>query len=231
MRFEIADTPDFGLLCATFEAPGETLVAESGAMVSHSAGVQMTTSMRGGLMAAAKRKLLGGESLFQNTFTASAAGEHVLLAPAPEGDLRSRELAAGEAFFLQSGAYLAHHGDLKIDTKWGGVRSFFGGVGFFMLRLEGPGQVFFNSYGAIHEVEVGPGGYVCDTGHIVGFTGGLDFRVRPFGGMKGLFFSGEGLVCEFSGHGRLYIQTRAAPSLAAFLEPFRRVQRRSQGGD
>lgn len=226
MKYEIVDAPDFGLLKLTLEA-GEKVVGESGAMVAMGDAIKVQTQMRGGLLAAAKRKLLGGESLFQNTFIATSPAQELYLAPPAEGDLRARELARGETFFLQSGNYLAHVGDeLTLDTKWGGVRSFFGGIGFFMLRIVGPGTLFYASYGAIHEVPVGSAGYTCDTGHIVGFTDGLEYSVRTFGGFKGLFFSGEGLVCDFEGNGSLFVQTRNAPSLAAFLHPFRRVQQR-----
>jgi uncharacterized protein (TIGR00266 family) len=226
MRHEILDAPDFGLLKLTLEA-GEKVVAESGAMVAMGPSVAIETKMRGGLLAAAKRKLLGGESIFQNTFTATAAGQELYLAPPVEGDVTKRELAPGETFFLQSGNYLAHVGEqLVLDTQWGGVRSFFGGIGFFMLKVVGPGTLFYASYGAIHEVAVGAGGYTCDTGHIVGFTSGLEYNVRTFAGFKGLFFSGEGLVCDFEGRGTLFVQTRKAPSLAAFLHPFRPVQQR-----
>jgi uncharacterized protein (TIGR00266 family) len=145
-----------------------------------------------------------------------------LAAPA-EGDLRALELAPGQEFYLQSGAYVAHIGDgLQLDTKWGGVKSFFSGVGFFMLRAVGPGTLFYAAYGAIHEVQV-EHSYVCDTGHIVGFSPGLTYSVRKFGGFKGLFFSGEGLICEFQGHGSLMLQTRNPSSLASFLQPFRPV--------
>lgn len=230
MKHEIIDAPNFAMLKLTFEAPGERVVAESGAMVAMDTEIAIETTMRGGLLAAAKRKMLGGESLFQNTYSAKAAGQALYLAPPAEGDLKARTLAAGETLFLQSGAYVAHVGDgLVLDTKWGGVRSFFGGVGFFLLRLTGPGTVFFGSYGAIHQVEVGPEGYTADTGHIVAFTEGLQYRVRPFGGMKGLFFSGEGLVCDFDGRGSLLLQTRNPASLAAFLHPFRSVKSRNSG--
>ncbi|MBI4510015.1 MAG: TIGR00266 family protein [Deltaproteobacteria bacterium] len=225
MKHQVLDSPDFGLLKTTFEAPGERLVSEAGAMVAMSSGLKMDTNMRGGLLAAAKRKLLGGESMFQNTYVATAAGQEVWLAPAPEGDIRHRRLGVGETLFLQSGAYVAHFGDkLQLDTKWGGVRSFFGGIGFFLLRVVGPGDLFFYSYGAIHEVDVGGGGYACDTGHVVAFTDGLEYEIHKFGGFKGLFFSGEGLICRFRGEGKLFLQTRNAPSLAAFLEPFRPVK-------
>lgn len=226
MQHEIIDAPDFGMVRLRLDS-GERVVAESGAMVAMTSDVQVETKLRGGLLAAAKRKLLGGESLFQNTFIARVPSQEVLLAPPSEGDVRVRELARGEVFYLQSGNYLAHVGEeLVLDTQWGGVRSFFGGVGFFMLRVTGPGTLFYSSYGAVHEVLVGAGGYTCDTGHIVGFDSSLEYRVRTFGGFKGLFFSGEGLVCDFEGHGRLFLQTRNAPALAAFLHPFRPVRQR-----
>lgn len=224
MQYDILDAPDFGMLKITFSQHGEQVVAESGAMVAMSSGIRVDTKARGGILSAAKRKMLGGESIFQNTFTASGPGETLFLAPPPEGDVRALQLGAGEEFFLQSGAYLAHMGDgLVLDTRWGGVKSFFSGLGFFMLRVVGPGTVFYASYGAVHQVNVN-GTYTCDTGHIVGFPPALQYRVRKFGGFKGLFLSGEGLVCEFSGSGPLMLQTRNPTSLASFLHPYRPVR-------
>jgi uncharacterized protein (TIGR00266 family) len=224
MKYEILDSPDFAMLQMTLDA-GERVVAESGAMVAHDSQITVETNMRGGLLGAAKRKLLGGESLFQNTFTSGGTGQRIYLAAPSEGDLRSQDLAPGEEFFLTSGAYVAHIGDsLEIDTKFGGVKGFFSGVGLFMLRIVGPGTVFYGSYGALHPVEVGAEGYIVDTGHIVGFTSGLSYKVRAFNGFKGLFFSGEGLVAEFSGQGTVYAQTRNASSLVSFLHPFRPVK-------
>ncbi len=228
MQHQLIDTPDFGMLQITFEQPNETIVAESGAMVAMDTGINMQTSMRGGLLAAAKRKMLGGESLFQNTFTASGPGQRLFLAPGPEGDLRAMNLAPGQSFFLQSGAYVAHVGEqLVLDTKFGGVKGFFGGAGFFMLKVTGPGTVYYCSYGALHEIDVPPEGYTIDNDHLVGFTEGLEYNVRKFGGFRGLFFSGEGLVCDFSGQGKIYLQTRNAGALASFLHPFRPVQSKS----
>lgn len=224
MNHEIIDAPDFGMLRVDFEASGEQITAEAGAMVAMSSAVTMSTSMRGGMVRAAKRKLLGGESIFQNVFMATGPGQTLYLAPPPEGDLRRFELSSGEEIFLQSGSYLAHVGDrLVLDTTWAGVKSFFGGVGLFMLKVSGPGELYFTSYGAIHEIEI-DGSYTCDTGHIVAFTSGLAYSIRKFGGFKGLFFSGEGLVCEFRGTGKLYLQTRNIGSLTAFLERFRPVK-------
>lgn len=228
MKYEILDSPDFALIQFVLNQ-GESVVAESGAMVAQDTQVSVQTSMRGGLWNAAKRKLLGGESLFQNVFTAQANGQRLYFAAAAEGDVATRVLAPGEEFFLQSGAYVAHFGpELVIDTKFGGFKGFFSGVGLFLLRIVGPGTVFFGSYGALHTVPVENGlGYTVDTGHIVGFTSGLSYKIGAFGGFKGLFFSGEGLVANFSGHGTVWVQTRSASNLAAFLHPYRPVERRS----
>ena len=109
MKYEILDSPDFAMLQLVLDA-GDEVVAESGAMVAKDTQIEIATSMRGGLLGAAKRKLLGGESLFQNTFISRAPGQRLYLSAAAEGDLKARQLAPGESLFLQSGAYVAHSG-------------------------------------------------------------------------------------------------------------------------
>ena len=225
MRYELRDKPDFSVVHLAFDQAGESVVVEASSMVARDPGIQMKTSMSGGLGSALKRKLLGGESLFQNTFTATAPGQTIWLAPAPEGDLEVLELNGQMPIFLNSGAFLAAGSGVKLDTQWGGAKGFFSGTGFFLLRADGQGPLFFSAYGGIHAIDVGPAGYICDTGSIVGFTGGLQYQVQKVGGLKSLFFSGEGLVCRFSGQGRLWVSTRSPASLAAFLHPFRRVER------
>lgn len=224
MRYDLIDKPDFGMVRVTFDAPGESILTESGAMVARDSALEMQTSLQGGLLGAAKRKLLGGESLFQNTFRATAPGQTLWLSPAAEGDVMALEMDGAHEVLLNSGAYLASAPTVTLDTKWGGAKGFFSGVGFFLLRCSGTGPLFFNAFGGIHTVDVGQQGYICDTDHIVGFTSGLDYQVRT-GSAKSLFLSGEGLVCHFHGQGRLWISTRNASSLAAFLHPYRRVER------
>ncbi len=230
MNHTLLDRPDYGMDLVTFEAPGESIVVESGAMVARDAGVQMKTSMKGGLLAAAKRKLMGGESLFLNTFTASSAGERLYIAPASEGDVMLMPISPASDLVLSSGAFVAADPGVTLDTKWGGFKGFLSGEGLFFLKASGQGELLVSSYGGIHRIELdGTQPYILDTSHIVGFTGGLDFRIRKVGGMKSLFLSGEGLVCEFTGAGTLWAQTRNPGSLAAFLHPFRRVQTKSNG--
>ena len=217
MDHEIKAKPDFASLTVMLDN-GEQVVTEAGAMMGMSGQLKMETNMKGGLLGAAKRAL-GGESIFMNTYTADADGQRIDIAPSAPGDIHHEELN-GNTLFVQSGSYLASGTGVEVDSKWGGAKTFFGGEGLFMLKISGTGPVWISSYGAIHEVHVSDT-YVVDTGHIVGFEDTLTFNVKKVGGLKSLFFSGEGLVCEFSGQGRLWIQTRNAPSLAGFLHPFR----------
>ncbi|MGK4000683.1 TIGR00266 family protein [Sorangium sp. So ce1024] len=224
MRDEIRDNPEFGVLHVTFEHAGEQIIAESGAMVARDEAIDMKTSLQGGLASALKRRLTAGESLFQNTFTATAPMQSLRLAPAPEGSIERIILRSGMEVFLQSGAYLASTPGITLDTKWQGAKGFFAG-GLSLLRAYGEGLIWFSSYGGIHAIDVGREheGYICDNTHLLAFTEGLRYQVRKLAGLKGLFLSGEGLVCEFHGHGRLWLQTRNPGALSAFLHPFRPV--------
>ena len=224
MQYDILEKPDFSLVRAGFHQAGESLLVESAAMVAKDSALETRTQMQGGLLGAAKRKLLGGETVFQNTFTATAPGQQLWFAPGPEGDLEVVEMDGTTPIFLSSGAFLASAPTVQLDTKWGGAKGFFSGTGMFLLVAQGTGPLFFCAYGGVHAVDVGPAGYICDTSHIVGFTGGLQYTVNKVGGMKSLFFSGEGLVCTFHGQGRLWISTRNPSGLVSFVHPFRRVQ-------
>jgi uncharacterized protein (TIGR00266 family) len=100
------------------------------------------------------------------------------------------------------------------------IRGFFSGEGLFLIKCSGQGDLWFNAYGAIIEIDVN-GTYTVDTSYIVGFTKGLDYHVSSVGGYKSLFFSGEGLVCKFNGTGKLWIQTRQIPAFSSWIFPFR----------
>ena len=220
MQFEIKNKPDFASLHILLDH-GEQIVTEAGAMMGMSPEIDMQTNLKGGLLAAAKRAL-GGESIFLNTYTSTGPGQRLDIAPASPGDMEHLSLN-GSSVMVQSGSYCASTPEVTVDTKWGGARTFFGGEGLLMLKCSGNGDLWFASYGAIHPVDV-QGSYIVDTGHIVAFEDSLSFNIRKVGGIKSLFLSGEGLVCHFSGTGRLWLQTRNVPALASFLHPFRRVR-------
>jgi uncharacterized protein (TIGR00266 family) len=232
MQYNLLQKPEFSMVRFSFDAPGEAVLVEPSVMVGKDSAVTLKTQMQGGLFSAMKRKLLGGESLFQNTYTSTQPGQSLYIAPGPEGDVEVVNVDGVTPIFLSSGAFLASAPTVTLDTKWGGSKGFFSGAGLFLLKAQGQGPLFFNAYGGIHTVDVGQygGGYIVDTSHVVGWMGTMDYRVRSVGGLKSLFLSGEGLVCEFRGTGRLWISTRNPGSLAAFLNPYRKVQRRVQTG-
>jgi uncharacterized protein (TIGR00266 family) len=200
-------------------AGGEKVRVEAASMVGMSAGMTLETTATGGLMKSLKRSLLGGESLFQNVYTAPAGGGEVLVAPSLPGDLQVLTLT--EPMLVQSGAYVASDIDIDLDSKWGGSKSFFGtGGGLFMLRAEGRGQIIVSSYGAIHEITLGPGeSYTIDTGHLVALSESMPFKTRSIGGMKTFMFSGEGFVVDLTGPGRFLMQTRSQDQFLSWLIP------------
>ena len=217
MEHEVLYRPSYSLLKLGLE-PGETVSAEAGAMVSMSSGIDISTKAKGGLFGALKRSVLGGESFFINTFSASQPGE-VTFAPSLPGDICDLELS-GQTFYAQSGAYIASTPEIEVDTKWGGAKTFFSKEGFFLLKISGTGKLFLSSYGAIHEIDLEAGQkYIVDTGHMVAFAEGVDYKVRRVGGLKSTLFSGEGLVCELTGPGRIMIQSRSADAFLAWLIP------------
>ncbi len=221
MRYEIIAKPDFPMIKLLLDA-GESVVAEAGAMVAHSPSVAIKTEARGGILQAAKRSLLGGESFFVNTFTAENGPGEIYFTSATTGDVECITLNNQE-FIMSGGAFVASAPGIKIDSKWGGFKAMFSGEGLFFLKAAGSGEIFFSSFGAIHRVDLN-GEYIVDTGHIVAFEPSLSFKIERVGGLKSLFLSGEGLVCRFSGQGALYIQTRNQNSFAAWADQFRRVE-------
>ena len=89
-----------------------------------------------------------------------------------------------------------------------------------MLRVKGTGTLLVSSYGAIHPVTLAAGEkYVVDTGHLVAFTESIGFRVRTIGGVKSTMFSGEGLVVDLTGPGRVLLQSRSTDQFLAWLIP------------
>ncbi len=217
MQTEILYQPAYSLAKVTL-AGGETMRAESGAMVSMSGGIRIETQATGGFMKSLSRSLLGGESFFQNTFHADQPGE-ITLAPNLVGDIMVFEMQGGEVL-VQSGSYLASATTINVDAKWGGAKSFFASEGLFMLKCSGQGHLIICSYGAIHRVTIPAGqSYIVDTGHIVGFPTTMTYSVRKSGNWKSTVFGGEGLVCEFQGPGDILLQTRSPAEFLSWLIP------------
>ncbi|MBZ5740711.1 TIGR00266 family protein [Nocardioides mangrovi] len=217
MQTEILYGPAYSTAKCTLSA-GETVRAEAGAMLAMSAGLAMETSTQGGVLKGLRRSVLGGESFFMNTFTAQADGAELWLAPALAGDVVAWPING--TLYVQSGSYLASSAGVEVDSSWGGAKTFFSREGLFILKVSGQGDVVLSSYGALHAIDLQPGQtYTVDTGHMVAWTEGVNYAVRKVGSWKSTFFSGEGLVCDLTGPGRIYIQTRSQDAFLGWLIP------------
>jgi len=194
--------------------PGESVVAESGAMVGMSTNVQMQTQS-GGLMKGLKR-LFGGESFFRNTFTANGGQGEVLFATPLCGDMAVLE-AGQKQWCIQNSAFVASSPYVDVKTKTGGFKGMFSGAGLFVLETSGQGQVIIGTFGALEPVQV-DGSMVIDTGHLAAWESTLQYKVGKSGsGWIASFLSGEGLVCHFQGQGTVYLQSRNAAEYGATI--------------
>jgi uncharacterized protein (TIGR00266 family) len=221
----ITHGPSFAMLRVDL-VPGQKVVAEAGAMVARNQQVTMEVKLNAGrkagvfalLMAmiiALIRRFIGGETFFVNHFTTAQNGS-VWLAPTLSGQIQHRRLS-GERLVLSAGAYLAHSGDIDLKMRFGGLRGLLAKEGAFFLEVSGQGELWFTSYGGIEAVDVS-GPFMVDNGHLVGFEGQLDFNIRSAGGgVLGFVASGEGIVCEFNGNGRVYLQSRNLGALTDWV--------------
>lgn len=225
MQHAIKHQPAFPLLEVTL-APHEVLVAEAGTMVARAAEMTMEVKLNTGktsgflsklkaVLVALVRKMVGGDTFFVNHFS-SPHGGWVWLAPPLSGSIRHIPLA-GRHLMLSAGAFVASAGDVDLRVRWGGMRAILAKEGAFFVEASGEGDLWVTSYGAIDEIEV-DGTYLVDSGHLVAFDTSLGFRIRSAGGgLMGFVASGEGLVCEFTGRGKLLIQSRNTGSLVEWV--------------
>jgi len=227
MQHIIKYEPTFSMLQVNL-APGETLIAEAGSMVARSANLNMEVKLNAGRNAgffgkmktffiALICKIIGGETFFVNYFS-SPEGGWLWLVFSLLGGIKPITLN-GNGMIFSSGAYLASIGEIDLKMRWGGLRALLAKEGAFFVEASGTGQVFVTSYGAIEEIQCN-GSYVVDNGHIVGFEPQLNFNIKSGGGgLLGFLASGEGIVCEFQGQGKILIQTRNTGALVDWLTP------------
>jgi uncharacterized protein (TIGR00266 family) len=217
MEIDIQYRPSYSLAIARL-GPNEKIRAESGAMVSFSEGVEIETKAAGGLFKSLGRSLLGGESFFQNFWKAGPQGGEVTLAPDLPGDIAMLEMK-GETVLVQAGSYMASEEGIDLSSKISS-KAFMAGEGLSILEAKGSGKLLVSSYGAIYEKTIGPTErYTVDSSHLVAFDAGMTVRPKGVGGLKSTVFSGEGLVIEMTGPGRIYIQTRSPKALIEWIIP------------
>jgi uncharacterized protein (TIGR00266 family) len=216
MQHEIVGNPDYGQLTVTL-APGESFRSEGGAMAWMSAGMEMQSHMMGGFLKSVIRKFAAGESAFLVDYSHPVGGS-VTFSPTVPGSVIHRRLE-GDTLLLTRGSLLACSPDIQIDVRFGGLKSLFSGEGAFVIECSGRGDLFFNSFGAVLEREV-DGSLTVDTSHVVAWEPSLDYTIGGMGSLKSTVFSGEGLVSNFRGRGKIYLQTRTMGSLAGWLTPY-----------
>ena len=201
--------------------PGETVVAEAGAMNYMGDGITFEAKMGDGsntddgimgkLLSAGKR-VLTGESIFLTHFTNTGSGKQRVSFAAPyPGQIIPIDMAKhGGLFLCQKDAFLCAAKGTKVSiafTRRLGS-GFFGGEGFILQKLEGDGMAFAHAGGTVVSKELDGEVIRVDTGCIVGFTGGIDYSIERAGNLKSMFFGGEGLfLATLRGKGKVYLQS------------------------
>jgi len=223
LAYEVSQRPDFSIVNVNLPHGGKVF-AEPSAMVSMTPSMHLEAGFKGGLGKTFGR-MLGGESLIINTFTAQNGPGEIMFAGGAAGDVAYHRLN-DSTLYLQRGAYMFNSEGVEVSGKWQGAKGFFSGEGLVLLKASGTGDLFFNSYGAIIPIDVTEG-FIVDTGYIVAFEDSLEYSVtvlpglRMGGKIKSFFFGGEGLVCQFAGSGRVWVQTRQAKSFLSWVNAFR----------
>jgi len=219
MEWRVDHAPAYSVLKVKLN-PNEKIVTEPGAMVTTIGDIKVQTKMEGGVFKALKRKFLGSESAFMNTYIAGPNGGEVWLAPSVPGDIKYVELK-NQSISVQDMAYLAHHGDVTVDVAFRGFRGVLAEGEVFWLKISGTGGVWICGYGGIDEITLAPGQkVVIDNFHSIAIEETVKWSIKKFGGWKTFLLGGEGLVIEAQGPGKVYVQSRVLPELARLLTKF-----------
>lgn len=201
--------------------PGETVIAEAGAMAYMEEDIEFATKMGDGsdanegvmgkLFGAGKRMLMG-ESLFTTHFSNNGTNKRRVAFAAPyPGDIVPVNMAEiGEQLICQKDSFLcAALGtklDIALNRKLGA--GFFGGEGFILQRLEGDGFAFIQAGGTLIKKQLNNETLRVDTGCLVAFTPSVEYDIQRAGGLKSMIFGGEGLfLATLRGTGTVWLQS------------------------
>ena len=206
MKYEIKGEPMPVVVCQL--ESGESLKCESGAMSWMSPNMQMETS--GGGAGKMFGRLLSGETMFQNKYTAQGNGMIAFASSFP-GSIRAVEIGPSRSAVVQKRAFLAAEEgvELSVFFQKKGMAGFFGGEGFVMQKLSGHGTAFLEIDGSVVEYELSAGQQIIvDTGNIAMIDGTCTLDVQQVKGVKNILFGGEGLFnTVITGPGKVLLQT------------------------
>ncbi|MCG8616630.1 MAG: TIGR00266 family protein [Desulfobacterales bacterium] len=208
--------------------PGETVIAEAGAMNWMEDGIHFEAKMGDGsepdkgfmgkLFDAGKRAVTG-ESMFITHFTNQVQGKKRVAFSAPyPGKIIPVDMSkAGGELICQKDAFLCAALGTRISIAFNKKlgAGFFGGEGFILQRIEGDGMAFVHAGGTIVRKQLNNETIRVDTGCIVGFTPGIDYDIERAGSLKSMFFGGEGLfLATLRGSGTVFLQSLPFSRLA-----------------
>ncbi len=221
MKYEITGGAFPAVVCDVEE--GETLITEKGAMSWMSPNMKMETKATGG-MGKAIGRMLSGDSIFQNKYTAEGGRGEIAFASSFPGEIRALRIEPGRDVIVQKSAFLASESSVGLSIffrkKIGS--GLFGGEGFIMQRLSGSGTAFIEIDGAAYEEELQAGQQLMvNTGFVAMMDATCSMDIKTISGAKNVVFGGEGLFqTVVSGPGKVTIQTMPINALAAAISPY-----------
>lgn len=212
---------------------GETLYSESGRMVFMSDNVSMKTRAKGGLWKGIKRKF-AGESFFLVNFTSEAGKGLITFGPEVPGKIIPMKLTSNQEIIAQKDAFVCAEESVTMDATWTKKLSagFLGGEGLILIKIKGPGMVFFNVGGEVSELKLTANQKVrVDTGNLALFDASVSYNVERVKGVKNMIWGGEGLfLATCQGPGRVWIQSLPISEFAGTLARYLPRQRGGRGG-
>ncbi len=202
---------------------GESIYSESGGMAWMRGSFDMDTSTRGGLGAGLGR-MLAGESLFLTTYTCKSQDGLITFTPEFPGKVIDLNLTAGQSLICQKDAFMCAEESVKIEMHFRKRlgAGLFGGEGFILQKITGPGIAFLEIPGEVRVVDLGAGEIMkVDPGHIAVFEPTVDYDISAVKGLKNILFAGEGLfLATLKGPGKVWLQTLPLSNLAMKLSRY-----------
>jgi uncharacterized protein (TIGR00266 family) len=213
--------------------PGEVVYSESGGMSWMTGNVEMKTHSGGGL-GRMVRRAISGESLFITDFFVNRGRGTIAFASEFPGKIIPFNLASGESLIVQKDAFMCAEKSVDMDMHFRKRlgTGFFGGEGFIMQRITGPGLAFIEVDGEVVEYELVANQQLkVDTGHLAAMEASVDFDVTMVKGFRNILLGGEGLfLASVRGPGKVWLQTMPMSKLAQKVLQFMPASRSRSGG-
>lgn len=221
MQIDVTSRPAYAVAYVRLAA-GETVFAESGALVTMSAGVEVGATLSGGLVQSVARRLVANESLLMTGYRALVAGAWVALAPKFPGDVVSVDMVPSSPLYVQSGSLLAHAEHVQVGASVGNIQTVAMREGVTVLAAVGTGPLLIASYGGLERFDLNTGEQlVVDSGHLAAWSAQMRMAVGPLSGVVSSVLTGEGLVAQLTGPGTVFVQTRSEQQMRSWLLPER----------